>query len=383
MPPHVIDVRRAEDSRDVVHRAVQALAEGNLVAFPTETVYGLAASALSEQGVKRLMTAKQRAQGNPLTLAIKSADDALDYVPDISPLGQRLARRCWPGPVTLVLGDNHPDSLIRQLPESVRGLVVPGDTIGLRVPAHPLILDVLRLLAGPLALSSANLAGGSESITAQEVVDSLGEAVQLVLDDGRSQFGQPSSVVKVEHNRLEILRAGVVGDSTLQRLSSFMILMVCTGNTCRSPMAELLCRRQLARRLGCEIEQIEDRGVLVDSAGIAAMAGGRPSAEAVQVMTERGLDLAGHESQPLSDRLVQHADAIFTMTHSHRETIIAHWPAAAARVRMLCQDQHDVSDPIGASVEMYARCAKQIDAAIIKRIEELDVDSIISTKKDQ
>ena len=108
MPPVVIDLRSAEDWRDVVHRAVQALAEGGLVALPTETVYGLAASALDEDAVCRLLAAKDRTAAKPLTLAIKSADEARDYAPDMCPLAQRLARRCWPGPVTLVVDDSHP-----------------------------------------------------------------------------------------------------------------------------------------------------------------------------------------------------------------------------------------------------------------------------------
>ena len=99
MPPVVIDVRNARDARDVVHRAVQALAEGKLVAFPTETVYGIAASALDEDAVNRLVAVKGRREGHPLTLAIKSADDAIDYVPGITGLARRLARRCWPGPI--------------------------------------------------------------------------------------------------------------------------------------------------------------------------------------------------------------------------------------------------------------------------------------------
>ena len=97
------DVRSAEDTRDVVHRAVQALVEGELVAIPTETVYGLAASAMSESAVERLLAAKGRAADQPLALAVRSAEEALDYVPDMCSLGQRLARRCWPGPITLVL----------------------------------------------------------------------------------------------------------------------------------------------------------------------------------------------------------------------------------------------------------------------------------------
>src|SRR5688572_1746946 len=111
MPAALIDLRTAEDPRDVVHRAVQALAEGKLVAFPTETVYGVAASAINAKAVERLGEIKQRREGHPFTLAIKSAEDAIDYVPLLPPLAQRLTRRCWPGPVTFVLDDDHPESL--------------------------------------------------------------------------------------------------------------------------------------------------------------------------------------------------------------------------------------------------------------------------------
>ena len=169
MPPVVIDLRSAEDWRDVVHRAVQALAEGGLVAFPTETVYGLAASALDEDAVGRLLAAKDRTAAKPLTLAIKSADEARDYAPDMCPLARRLARRCWPGPVTLVVDDSHPESLVRQLPPKVQQAVSPEQAIGLRVPGHQVILDVLRMLAGPLCLTSANRAGMPEAATAKEV----------------------------------------------------------------------------------------------------------------------------------------------------------------------------------------------------------------------
>ena len=266
MPPAVIDVRRADDLRDVVHRTVQALAEGKLVAFPTETVYGLAVSALDANAVKRLAEVKQRGPEHPLALAVKSADEALDYVPDISPLGRRLARRCWPGPVTLVLGDNHPDSLIRQLPNEVLKYIIPGNTLGLRVPGHQLVLDVLQLIAGPLALTSANRTGQADAVTAQEVVGGLGDNVQLILDDGRTQFGQPSTVVQIDNNRMELLRQGVVPGTTIKRLASFAILMVCSGNTCRSPMAEMLMRKRLADKLRCEVDK-RDQVFAVDRMG--------------------------------------------------------------------------------------------------------------------
>jgi tRNA threonylcarbamoyl adenosine modification protein (Sua5/YciO/YrdC/YwlC family) len=373
MPPVVIDLRSAEDRRDVVHRAVQALAEGGLVAFPTETVYGLAASALDEEALGRLRALKARTAAKPLTLAIRSADEARDYAPDMCPLAQRLARRCWPGPITLVVDDSHPESLVRQLPPKVQQAVSPQQTIGLRVPGHSVILDVLRMLAGPLTLSSANRAGMPEATTAKQIVDTFGSQIDLVVDDGPCRFGQPSSVVRVHQGRYEVLRAGVVPERTLRRLSSWLVLFVCTGNTCRSPMAELLCRQLLAERLHCAPDELEDHGVLVMSAGLAAMLGGRATGEAIQTMADLGLDLAGHETQPLTEPLVRHADVIFTMTRSHREAIIAQWPSAAERTWLLAADGSDICDPIGASVERYRHCAAQIQAQLQTRVKQLEL----------
>ncbi len=372
MPPVVIDLRSAEDVRDVVHRAVQALVEGQLVAFPTETVYGLAASVLDARAVARLLEVKGRLAGHPLTLAIKSADEARDYVPDMSQLAQRLARRCWPGPVTLVVDDFHAESLVRRLPTEVQQAVSPERTVGLRVPGHQVVLDVLRMLAGPLALSSANRRGQPEAINAQDVIDAFGQQIEMVLDDGPCRFGQPSSVVRVTDNQYEILRHGVVSEKTLRRLSSMMVLLVCTGNTCRSPMAEVFCREMLSRRLGCSIDEVDQR-VIVASAGTAAVMGGRASALAVQTLSEKGLDLSDHQTQPLSESLVRHADVIYTMIQSHREAIVAKWPGAAERTRLLSADGSDIADPIGGPLERYQRCAAQIRAELKNRLDELEL----------
>jgi protein-tyrosine phosphatase len=373
MPPVVIDIRSADDSRDVVHRAVQALAEGKLVALPTETVYGLAASALDEAAVARVMETKKRSAGKALTLAIRSANDALDYLPDLSPLGRRLARRCWPGPVTIVADDCQPESLVRHLPPSVQKVVAPTGTIGLRVPAHQMVLDILRMLVGPVVLTSANPEGGPDPLTAGGVISALGDAVQLVLDDGQSRLGQPSTVVKVGRNRFEVLRQGVVSEQTLKRLSALMILLVCTGNTCRSPMAEVLCRQMIADRVGCKPDELADHGVMVMSAGISAMMGARPSPEAVSVLAKMGLPLSDHESQPLTTQLIRHADIIWTMTQAHRQTIVSQWPEASSRTMVLSHDQSDISDPIGGPVEYYETCARQIKAELERRVAELEL----------
>jgi protein-tyrosine phosphatase len=152
-----------------------------------------------------------------------------------------------------------------------------------------------------------------------------------------------------------------------------MILFVCTGNTCRSPMAEALMRQRLADRLDCSVDEVEDHGLLIASAGIAAMAGGRSSPGAMDVMRERGLDLSCHESQPLSDRLIKYADIILTMTSGHRNAILAQWPEASGRTMVLCHDQSDVSDPIGGSTELYRRCAEQIESQLEGWLAKIDL----------
>ena len=372
MPPALIDIRNTDDIRDVVHQSVQTLVEGNLVVFPTETLYGVAASALSASAVDKLCQLKSRKEGQPLALAVKSADEAWDYVPHAGALGRRLARRCWPGPVTLVMDNQHPDSLLHRLPENVLQAVSPQGTLGLRVPAHRLIMDVLDLLTGPLVLTSANRTTQSESMTAAAVIESLGDDVQLVLDDGRCHYSQSSSVVRVDNNELRMLREGVVSCSTMDRLSSFIAVIVCTGNTCRSPMAEVLLKKRFAEKIGCPFDELEDRGILVLSAGIAAGQGMPASSEAVEVMKNRGLELMDHGSQRVTDRLVRDADVIFTMTRAHQAALIHHWPTAKDRCFTLSLDGLDVSDPIGGPMQLYERCAEQIDTYLAERIEQLD-----------
>jgi protein-tyrosine phosphatase len=371
MPPVVINLRKADDSRDVVHRAVQTLAEGKLVVFPTETVYGLGASARRADGVQRIFAAKGRSENSPLALAIRSVEDALDYAPTLGTKAQRLARRCWPGPITLVVKHGEDEGLIRQLSPEVRSAVAPNGEVGLRVPAHAAVLDVLHMLAGPIALTSANLSGQPDAVTAEAAVQSLGKHVGLVLDDGPCRYGQPSTVVRANGDAYECLREGVVPCSALERLASMVIAIVCTGNTCRSPMAEALLRRLIAEKLGCKPEETEQRGVIVVSAGVSASPGGVAAPEAIEVMRQQGLDLTRHESQPLSDKLVRHADLILALTKAHRQAIIRRWPEAASRTQVMRLDNGDIDDPIGGPAEVYTQCAQQIEQALRQRVETM------------
>ena len=369
----VIDLQNAEDKRDVVHIAVEALSAGKIIAIPTETVYGLAASALHPQSVERLIELKGRDPSKPFAFAVKSLDDALDYVPNMSSLARRVARRSWPGPLTMVLDSNHADSVIHRLDPIIQSATIPSGTVGLRVPAHETTLQMMRLCAGPIVLTSANLSGSPAATAGQQVVETLGEKVDLIVDDGETQFGQGSTVVQVANDKINVLRDGVIDEKTISRLTSFIALIVCTGNTCRSPMGEGLLRKRLAEKLGCDTESLLDNGVSVLSAGIAAMPGSPAAAQAVEVMNHLGIDIADHSSQPITGRLAQFADIILTMTNGHRQALISHWPTLEPRTKTVRRDGADVSDPIGSPVNVYKKCAEQIDDHLAQWANEFDL----------
>jgi len=172
----ILDWQRTPDPRSIVEFAARSLAGGRLVAVPTETVYGIAASALHPEAVERMAQCKSRPPDKPFALAIRGSCELLDWLPQLKRVGRRLARRCWPGPVTLVCGDGLDEGLAGRLPESVRRRVCPQGTLGLRSPAHEAVLQVLRQLIGPLVLTSANDSGAPDAATPEEVLQSVGIA---------------------------------------------------------------------------------------------------------------------------------------------------------------------------------------------------------------
>ena len=373
MPAFAVDLRSSEDLRDIVHRGVEALGSGKLVALPTETVYGVAASALDPNAVKRLLELNGAAPPDSFALAIKGLNDAHDYVPDMSKLAVRVARKYWPGPVTLVLNGAHSDSVITRLPDAVRQFCVPEGRARFRVPDHPVTMQIMRLLAGPLVLISAKTRSGTEISNGDELLPAYKDEIDLILNDGASRFGSLSSVVMIQGNTYKFLRNGVLTEDQMGKLSSFSALVVCTGNTCRSPMGEALLKELLAAKTEIPFEELEQHGIHVASAGVAAMPGGLPSPQAVEVMTRMGLDISGHESQPINDTMAKSADMIFTMTNRHRAAILAHWPELNGRVHTVMRDGSDVSDPIGMPVDIYQSCAEQVKTNLGEWVESIEL----------
>ncbi|ODA28302.1 hypothetical protein A6X21_00895 [Planctopirus hydrillae] len=155
------------------------------------------------------------------------------------------------------------------------------------------------------------------------------------------------------------------------RLASEVILFACTGNTCRSPMAEVLFRKLLAEKLNCPEEELVDHGYVILSAGLAAAIGAPANPEAIALLADEGLDLRNHESQPLTERLLQQVDMIYTMTRGHRDAILAERPDLASRVRTLSPGGKDIADPIGGGRDVYRSCKQVIETHLQQIIQDL------------
>jgi L-threonylcarbamoyladenylate synthase len=180
-------------------RAVAVLAGGGLVAFPTETVYGLGADATSDAAVARIFAVKGRPRAHPLIVHLPDGARLDDWAVDVPEAARRLARAAWPGPLTMIL---------RRGPRVAAAVTGGAPTVGLRVPAHPLAQALLRGFAGGVAAPSANRFGAVSPTTADHVASDLGDAIDYLLDGGACEVGVESTIVDLSRGGAVLLRPG-------------------------------------------------------------------------------------------------------------------------------------------------------------------------------
>lgn len=476
-------------------RAADLLRQGELVAFPTETVYGLGANALDAAAVRRLFEAKGRPADNPLIVHLAAGDAVVDLVEVVPDAARVLMARFWPGPLTLVL---------KRKP-IVPDVVTAGlDTVAVRVPAHEAALQLIRAAGVPLAGPSANLSGRPSPTTAEHVLADLGGKIAAVLDAGPTGIGVESTVLDVTTNPPAILRPGGLpqealesvigrvelaerhparprapgqkyrhyaprarvvvvdgrsaeeisrqiancvrwhaargqraavlataetqgayagltvavtgsrhrleevaarlyaalryldglgvdyvyaeglprsglGAAVMDRLERaaggevmvaqdpLRVLFVCSGNTCRSPLAAALLRREL-ERAGVR------RPVEVSSAGIGARAGDPMSAHARAVLAEEYGLPTEHSAMVLDRVQIAAADLILTMTAGHRQAVLELDPDATDRVHVLQEyvgSGGDIADPYGRGREEYRAAAAALQQAVAALVTRL------------
>jgi len=198
-----------------IETAVQALRDGELVAFPTETVYGLGANAQNPAAVRKIFEAKGRPTTHPVIVHLDSQRYLHRWVSDVPELALRLAERFWPGPLTMVM----------PRAANVHDVVTGGqDTVAVRVPSHPMAQQLLTAFGGGIAAPSANRYGKLSPTRAEHVREELGETVKVILDGGECQIGLESTIVSFEESSVRLLRPGAVTAAQIRQVAGELLM---------------------------------------------------------------------------------------------------------------------------------------------------------------
>jgi glyceraldehyde-3-phosphate dehydrogenase (NADP+) len=355
------DVRRVltpENTPDLILEAAAVLRAGGIVLVPTETVYGLVGADRPE--VLDAMRAIKGDRGDkPFARLVSGLGEVEATGVIVTRPARALAERYWPGPLTLVLDD------------------ADGVTHGFRAPGLPFALELVKAAGTPLVGTSANESNEPPPVDFESAWDSVGAKVDLAVDGGRAALGSASTVVRLSpKGPPQVLRSGFLDEEGIDRVGVRKFVFVCTGNTCRSPMAEAMARHMLAERLGMDDDSpdaLAGQGYAVESAGVAAYPGSPAADNAQAVMREFGLDITGHSSQPLSEALVESAARVVGLTMGHADGIARSFPDHGDKILVL--DARGVPDPIGGSLDVYRQCAAHIAARLeIFLDQELEPD---------
>ncbi|MHC5121893.1 MAG: L-threonylcarbamoyladenylate synthase [Planctomycetota bacterium] len=372
MKTEILKIRTPDDTQ-AVQRAARWLDEGKLVAFPTETVYGIGCKA-DKLAFNRLNEVKGRQPDKRYTLHIGSPEQLEKYIPSMSLKAQKLVQNAFPGPVTVVF--EFDDEALRQmrqsLPKGVFETLYSGQTLGVRYPACPVTCEILAHAHFPIVAPSANPGGLPPATSAKEVLEYFDGKVDCIVEipDFEADFKQSSTVVKVGKRDIQILREGAIPAPQIWKWATIRLLFVCTGNTCRSPMAEGFCRKYFSDNLGCQVDELEHLGYIIDSAGVAACEGAPASRHAVEVCRAEQIDLSCHRSRQLTFQDIEQSDMIFTMGRYHRDSVIQSFPSASGMCFVL-DETADILDPIGSGISVYRNCFHQICDNIIKKKKDI------------
>ncbi len=350
----------ARAERAARERALEFLARGEIVALPTETVYGLAVRADKREAIDNLARAKGRASELGPTWHIGNPAQ-IEAFPRVSAMAHRLANRYWPGPLTLVLPG---------VPQGLEFAAREGWT-AVRAPAHPFTASLLSNAPFPVVLTGAQRAAEPPASEADVVLARFDGKVALVVDAGPARLRESSCVLRLGRGRFDLVRDGLFTLEQLRAAAGLHIAFVCTGNTCRSPMAEGLARKLLAERLETTPGRLVDMGFELASMGVFAHAGQAASPDAVVVMAEDGIDISQHSSRPALPDVIGKQDRVYCMTRSHREALLALLPPGRGeRIELLDPRGSDVPDPYGGSKADYRSAADRIAAAVRARLDD-------------